>query len=320
MLTGAKLDMTPFGPLLTAVGVVYWLLALGLAAFALWVQGRWWIKVPVALLIVAGFVYPVLTRVKVQEQQIDTVKARLAASQALFEVRCKSAGEKITRTVENVDGVVWMKWRDKGTASDDSDQFKLFDPYGRDCNVESCIEQLLRLETNTGRFKRDVDLRKGRYRFVESTDPADGQRYRYTGTMKVPSSWTPEGIEKYRREKGTDIPDDSYRFALQRSPIGEYTVRYGITWDDISTREDREHWIAGGSLKVIDLQTNEVIADRIGYMMDRGQGSTAGFRSPCLYAERTACSEFARSEAGNPMKYSRSRAFVFNVLKPITEN
>jgi hypothetical protein len=29
-------------------------------------------------------------------------------------------------------------------------------------------------------------------------------------------------------------------------------------------------------LKVIDLQTNEVMAERIGYMMDRGQGDISG--------------------------------------------
>ena len=73
--------------------------------------------------------------------------------------------------------------------------------------------------------------------------------------------------------------------------------------------EDRERWIAGGSLKVIDLQTKEVLAERIGYMVDRGQGSQEGFRSPWALAQRTACPAF------EPL-IPRTRSFVLSVLKP----
>lgn len=30
------------------------------------------------------------------------------------------------------------------------------------------------------------------------------------------------------------------------------SARYGVTWDEISTRVDRAHWIVGSSLKIID--------------------------------------------------------------------
>lgn len=316
MLTGTPLDLTPFGPLLSWLGVAYWLLALALAGFALWMPGRWWLKVPVAMGILVAFVYPVLTHQREVKQQIDVTKSRLDAATAHFEMRCKSAGEKVVRTVDNVEGVVWVKWRDKRDVKDDFDQYKLFDPYGRDCAGDECIAQLLRLENTAGRFEREVEARKKRYRYVESIDDSDGKRYRYTGTMKPVPSWTPEAIEKYRKEKGTDIPDFSYHFALERTSIDRYSARYGITWDDISTSEDRDHWIAGGSVNVIDLQTNQVIAERTGYMMDRGLGSTAGFRTPWAYARDVACPPFKRADGGGAFASYRAHDFLFKVLQP----
>ena len=47
--------------------------------------------------------------------------------------------------MDNVEGVVWMKWRNK--QDNLSDQFRLDDPYGHDCGGEECIEQLLLCRT-----------------------------------------------------------------------------------------------------------------------------------------------------------------------------
>jgi hypothetical protein len=128
--------------------------------------------------------------------------------------------------------------------------------------------------------------------------------------------WTSDAIEKYRREKGTEVPDDIYWFGLQRTPIEKFSARYGITWEDISAREDREQWIAGGSIKVINLQNNELIAERVGYMMDRGLGSTAGFRSPWAYARDMACPPFKRADGGGAFASYRAHDFLFRVLQP----
>lgn len=101
--------------------------------------------------------------------------------------------------------------------------------------------------------------------------------------------------------------------------------RYGVTYDDISTREEREYWIAGSSLKVIDMQTNEIIAERIGYMVDWAQGSRAGQRSPWLFAADNACPGFqwnlnfpvTRSNGGGSSQQpGQTITFVEKVLKP----
>ena len=298
MLTGTPLDLTPFGGLLAALGWLYWLLALAIILLALWWPKRWWLKLGVAAMVLSVFIVPVALHAMKRRAEYDVAKAKLDAAMAHFEIRCKSAGEKITRTVENVDGVAWMKWRDKRDVNDDFDQFKLSDPYGRDCGAEDCIKFLLRatkgLEIDP---EAKMPFHRG-YAYVESTDPRDEGLYRYTMRLK---------------------PGHLDHQELEKQQAGSLTARYGITWNDISTREDREHWIAGSSLRVVNLQTNEIIAERVGYMMDRGQGSQAGFRTPWLEAEKAACPAFDRSEAGNPMKYSRSRFFIFKVLQPSRE-
>ena len=118
------------------------------------------------------------------------------------------------------------------------------------------------------------------------------------------------------------VPDGGVTVASETvsQPIQQQSARYGITWDDISTREDRELWIAGGSLKVIDLQTNEVIAERTGYMMDREQGSRAGARSPWAYALRNACPGFPSDGTHTTRSWPRTETLIFvsKVLQPIT--
>ncbi|MBW8830730.1 MAG: hypothetical protein JF606_15125 [Burkholderiales bacterium] len=307
-MTNTPLDLTPFGPLLSALGLLYWAVALGTAGLLLWWlrQKPRWLSAPLAVAVLGAFIYPVATHVQEKRQQHDEAKATLDAAMALFQERCKTAGEKITRTVGNVDGVVWMKWRTKEVNL--SDQFKLDDPYGKDCDGDGCIADLLRVtggaELNPEEAKRHT---KG-YSFVETIDPVDGKRYRYVGVMKLHPRWTEQAIAREKALSGKGIEPSDYPFSLERKPITNFTARYGLTWDDISTREDREHWIAGGSLKAIDIQTNEVIAQRVGYLMDSGQGSQAGFRSPWGWAT----SHGPRC----PRVFERSWDFATKVVQP----
>jgi hypothetical protein len=304
-MTGTPLDLTPFGPLLKALGPLYWLAAALCIAIALWWLKPRWLKFGAAVVIAVAFAAPVLRHKQERQAQFDAAKAKLDAAQAHFEMRCKSAGEKITRTVENVEGVVWMKWRDrydaKANASDDYDQFKLSDPYGRDCRAEKCIEQLLRATKGLELDPENKHHARSGYRFVETTEPQSQQLRRYTRQVYR---------EKDRDPKYADWATGS---EVVFEPIAKPRALYGATWDDISTREDREHWIAGGSLKVIDLQTNEVIAERIGYMMDHGQGDTSVGRSPWQMARRSACPVFPEGQFRYPTK--DSVLFILKVLK-----
>jgi hypothetical protein len=240
----------------------------------------------------------------------EDAKARLAKAEAMFQERCKTAGEKIYRTVDNVEGVFLMKLRPE--RHNFSDQFALDDPYGRDLGgKEGYIGSFLSgfFEANYRRPEKPMPSAPPHiaYQYVEAVDPKDGTRYRYTGRIDEP--W------RYDKAYSTSYK----RFVLDKAPASGPAPRYGVTYDDISTREEREYWIAGSSLKVIDLKTNEVIAERIGYMMDRGQGNRSGGRSPWLFAADSACPEFAPRH-GATAQQLQTENFVEKVLKPRRRN
>lgn len=239
-------------------------------------------------------------------------RARLAKAEAMFAERCKKSGEFIHRTAENVEGVFLMKPRP--TKKNHGDQYKMDDPYGADVTGNGYISLFLLNRDTKGSLVEEEGVASG-YRYAEALDPKDGKRYRYTGSMKVvgrKNPNTPNHQVELARNPNFDL--NNYAFVLDKVPAPGSMPRYGVTYDDISTREERDYWIAGSSLKVIDLQASEVMAERIGYMMDRGQGDRNGGRSPWLFAEFHACPEFPKTASGHPFKGYQTRNFVEKVL------
>jgi hypothetical protein len=239
-------------------------------------------------------------------------KSRLATAETMFAERCKKAGVFIHRTAENVEGIFLMKIRPNEINY--GDQYKLDDPYGRDLGGDGYILNFLRgFETRQAQFAPGSPSRYG-YHYVEALDPKDDNRYRYTGRIDEPWRYDASYSKTYKR------------FVLDKAPAPGGMPRYGVTYEDISTREERDYWIAGSSLKVIDLQTNEVMAERIGYMMDRGQGNRSGGRSPWLFAANNACPGFQRNPnlpiqpgRGASAQLHQTEDFVETILKPILE-
>jgi hypothetical protein len=244
-------------------------------------------------------------------------RARLAKAEAMFAERCKKSGEFIHRTAENVEGIFLMKIRPEGINY--GDQFALTDPYGNDSEGDSYIKSFLKgYHPRSSRTVPGAPPRFG-YRYIEALDPKDGKRYRYTGSVREVEVQL-SGLSGGGKVRNT-------KFVLDRNPAYGDPPRYGVTYDDISTREEREYWIAGSSLKVIDLQTNELMAERIGYMMDRGQGERGGGRSPWLLAADHACPTFQRNPFhpippghGASAQAIQTEDFVEKVLKPSLEN
>jgi hypothetical protein len=98
--------------------------------------------------------------------------------------------------------------------------------------------------------------------------------------------------------------------------VASRTARYGVEWANISTAEDAKYWIAGTRLRVIDLETQEILAERIGYVFDKGQGSTRGERDPWQFAKYNACPTFPKVHEKYPTTFGLTRNFVQKVLKP----
>jgi hypothetical protein len=255
-------------------------------------------------------------RQRAQEAALESYRARYKIAEAMFQERCKKAGEFIYRTAENVEGVFLLKVRER---NDPDSQYKMDDPYGHDSTGENYIKSFFlepMLEAN--KHAKPEALEKIRhdyrgYRYVDAIDLEDGKRYRYTGSVKEvthTSSILMGGDGKTQFK--------AMEFVLDKVLAPDPAPRYGVTYDDISTREERDYWIAGSSLRVIDLQTNEVMAERIGYMMDRGQGDQSGGRSPWLMAANHACPSFRPLGARVPSatyQLGQTGKFIFKVIK-----
>ena len=283
--------------LLAAVGWTYIVVCLVAIALALWLpKTKGGKTIAGAIVLALASIFPIqgFQEYRVAKTAADDYKVRLAKAQALFDERCKTAGEKIYRTVENVESVLVMRARPEKINL--SDQYALDDPYGRDFGGEDYIASFLWGRNSDGTFTQSHRLNT--YKFVELDDKEQRLTNRYEATQMS----SPAGVPYLK---------------LKADAVKNRTSKYGINWADLSTKDDRDQWIAGSLLQVIDLAYGTVLAERVGFMFDRALGDQSGGRSPWAYAEYQACPAYEKSASGYPIKSTRSREFILRVLKPI---
>ena len=285
------IELTGFGDMLRLFGVLYWtiaVVALGVAFIIPKTRKNRIIAVGSVLVVFGLLPASGLMRQIEYTQQAKTKQTHVATGIKRFQAYCQTAGVKIHRTVDGVEGVYLMKIR---TTYNLNNQYAMDDPYGNYGGSDDYIKTFLIGRKKNGqligwwesRFEDPSDLPG--YRFVEAIDPKDGKLYRFTAHIERP------GLTDTRYVK------DYVNFVVDREPITQRTARYGVTYDDISTKEDRDYWIAGSSLRVLDLETNEVIAERIGYMMDYGQGPDGAKRQGWTFAAKNACPSIPEFQA-----------------------
>jgi hypothetical protein len=242
----------------------------------------------------AVLVVPVLIPVVVDQIELMEIRHLRVEAKRLFDEHCKSAGIRIYKTVTDVDGVFLMKRR---PPNQDSDAQDAPDPYGNDLPDEAYAYTMLWGRGAAGLVLGTADAELG-YSFAVLPN-ADGNgyiRYHLTGNKSQ------SGELEVRGAPATSLP------------------RYGISWEEISSPKDREHWIAGSRLFVVDTQTREVIAERIGWMFDPGLGSQSGGRQPWSFARANACPPFRTLPNGHPWAAGQARDFVERVLIPSKES
>jgi hypothetical protein len=136
---------------------------------------------------------------------------------------------------------------------------------------------------------------KSGYRYVDVVG-ADGLRYRYT-MIHVPKAGSKIGwIDAVLKKEKTILP----------------APRYAVTYEDHVIPEERALGIASSTVKVIDLQTNELLGEFTRYALGGGfEKITAQNSSPWLGAYK--CSN-AWSGGGSG---ASTRLFVDQVLIPL---
>jgi hypothetical protein len=185
------------------------------------------------------------------------------------ELCAKQGGTKIYRTVDNVEGIFQMRAR---PARDDvqwRDQFGLHDPWGL-AWFDFAIPAI-------------------------GIGSGSGQPGRVYWFLEQQPGVSVEG-PPYRRRFSTDDRDPGVVVAELRS-------RYGYVIDDLSTHEMRSRWIAGGRIRIIDLSSQELLAEQTGFFRAFG----AQFNEP--WRGVTGSVNFCHGQMA-------LHAFVMQVLKP----
>jgi len=280
------LELTGMGSVLRGIGILYWVLAIGAVSLAIWKGKNWQRKTFWAGLSIVAFGF--LPAKAMIEQVQRNAYAREAW--AHFKKLCdEKSGEKIYKTYTGVKSVLVVKPLPPATEKDLYDQFWYGDPYSNatpwDKRGESAA---LILASRTAPIAYGKEGRG--YDFVEMRADSSSVviRYLYRAGSRGHATST------------SDMPES----------------RFGISWDDISTPEDRKYWVAGSRLSVIDLTDKSVVAERIGYLIEAGFGSTAGQRRPWLAARGIGPSGRSCPDAHD---YS-DRWFLLKVLKPELES
>ena len=218
----------------------------------------------------------------------DDKRAEIARSElqhvarAYFQKMCdEKSGERINQVVDGVEGIFLQRPREKPTDSNLRDQYWMGDPYGFVMYPPVEIARYLQFLDKDNIPTRKRTARAG---------------YEY---VVVPRG---EGYVSYRlaADKERLVPE-----VLDRQPS-----RYAVLWEDISTREDRSHWVAGSRLTVREISRGRVLGERTAYVFDSALGSTQGARKPWLIARyKDACPPKKRGVATD-------RLFVEKVLRP----
>ena len=239
---------------------------------------------------------------------------RAEAGKALWKEKCRTlAGEKVYKTVADLEGLVLLKVRPRAWAPEWADPMWPGAAFAKEAQTDGYIKSFLGYEhsssptgepvtpTSRGYIGTDFQSRNPSnvpgYRYVDVIDPEDGRRYRYTGRWAEPWQYDKSYLKGY------------IKFFLDKTLAPELSPRYGVTFDDHVIPADRALGVASSTVRVIDLKTNEVLGEMLRYAW-----STPASRanpSPWLTAYRCPDHEVGTGAA--------TRKFVDQVLIPRKE-
>jgi hypothetical protein len=208
-----------------------------------------------------------------------------------FDHLCKTeAGEFIFKTVEDVDGIMQMRPRAEATDYMLQHLYALEDPYGETYGEE--------FNMGPDAFKTGIQHGYVNPRYADAVKTKDvtkrayrlykpDQNYKFLEKPIPASLQNPADGAKYLRytRPNTDkliFEDGQYMYPGDQQPpifeerVKELKSRYGFTWRGITRPHDREFGIAGGEFIILDLQANEVLAVRRGYLRTANVRETGG--------------------------------------------
>jgi hypothetical protein len=244
--------------------------------------------------------YPDIAKPKLPEAPNPSVYKWHMKAKEYFDALCKAeAGEFIYRTVDNVEGVYQIRPREGASHYTLRDRYVMEDPYGY-------------TQTEAERAP-NIFVGPKKYRFFEVPierehirDKGLDGKYFHDSVFQRPGSG-----DKVARYYGYDNRDPR---SLKKEYDTKLKSRYGYTWREIKRPKDRENAIVGGELIVLDLQTNEILGIRRGFIIS---GNVRNVESGIQWEIGTVCPRLT-DRPGWPKDFDFTYWFVSKVLKPAT--
>ena len=258
-----------------------------------WMQKhRWLVPVPALIVLFVFLVIPYFLqkeRDAQRRQELQQARAERAAwrkqyyepAKARFDQLCQNAGEKIYRTADNVDGILLLKVR----GDDEKYQSNRYNPLKDQMWEDAAVESESKREGYIEEFLLRSNLSFPRYIYADVLQK-DNSIIRYS-IYKVNQEWVED---------------------KQLNPHPR--ARYAVTYENDISWENRKHWIAGTTIKVIDTKTNELMAEKTMYAFVPELGYSKFEQNPNPWGRGMRC------PAGESEFEQRTVTFAIKVLIP----
>ena len=237
-------------------------------------------------LAVAGLLYAVGRVEKMQERrEAEAEEAawhkRYDPAKARFDQLCQNAGEKIYRTADNVDGILLLKVRGDDEKYQDSFYNPRKDQMWEDAAVES-------------EFDREAYIEEFLLPYTSSFP-----RYIYADVLQKNGL-----VIRYSRQR------EDQNWVMEQQPTPHPRARYAVTYENDISWENRKHWIAGTTIKIIDTKTNELMAEKTMYAFVPELGYSKFEQNPNPWGRGMRC------PSGESEFEQRTVTFAIKVLIP----
>ena len=244
----------------------------------------WLLPAPGLVVAAMFFLFPkalVWQEERENAEKVAEWRKRYEPAKARFDQLCQNAGEKIYRTADNVDGILLLKVR----GDDEKYQSNRYNPLKDQMWEDAAVESESKREGYIEEFLLRSNLSFPRYIYADVLQK-DNSIIRYS-IYKVNQEWVED---------------------KQLNPHPR--ARYAVTYENDISWENRKHWIAGTTIKIIDTKTNELMAEKTMYAFVPELGYSKFEQNPNPWGRGMRC------PAGESEFEQRTVTFAIKVLIP----
>ena len=247
-------------------------------------KNRLWVGLLIAVAVPYSCISPLVRELKRDQQKAAEKEAewrkRYEPAKARFDQLCQNAGEKIYRTADNVDGILLLKVR----GDDEKYQSNRYNPRKDQMWEDAAVES---------EFDREAYIEEFLLPYTSSFP-----RYIYADVLQKNGL-----VIRYSRQR------EEQNWVMEQRPTPHPRARYAVTYENDISWENRKHWIAGTTIKIIDTKTNELMAEKTMYAFVPELGYSKFEQNPNPWGRGMRCpmeSEFKQ----------RTVTFAIKVLIP----